>query len=134
MADSFKAARQEFFDNVILGASHFTEAVNYHPAAGGSTVALSNVLVDATETLRDFDAVAERVEQIFVTLSRDPASDNGGVAAPTLGDHIERTEGNAPERFYSYTGEVIEETPHSWKLRFERGSVAFVGEQNVRPR
>jgi hypothetical protein len=129
LATSFAEAVAENFRDVFLGAGHFTEEVTYYPK-DGEPRAVSAIVVRQQHTEQE-EHQAFQVETLSVLLGRDEAAAVGGVASPQIEDYLHRPL-DAADVFYVFRGKVIEETPASWTLEFERRRPYQVGLKQTR--
>lgn len=123
---TFAQTRREIFEAVFLGLDHFERTCTYVPAAGGAARTVKALLRPSEDWQLGEQSLRE-VDVITVTLSNDPTSAVGGVARPELGDVLVDPDG----RRYSWTGQVLSQTPHSWRLQFQAARQRQAGAQSL---
>lgn len=124
---TFADDRREFFEGVVLGSDAFERLCTYQPAAGGEARSVrANVRATEDQELGEYSL--DQLDAIVVTVAREPAAACGGVDAPEAGDLLTTPEG----RTYAFTGQVLGQTPYSWRLRFERRTQRLAGAQSQR--
>lgn len=116
-------------------ASDLAENAIWQPAAGGS--AAVRVLVERMQRLVDDALTTAEDEEIKVTVWRDPETatfddgsgtiDLGGVLAPRVGDRLVRDASRDSDRPYTFGGEVLAETPYTWRLVLRRKRMQQAG-------
>lgn len=72
-------------------------------------------------------------DSLVVRVGRDESHALGGIAWPAKGLKLQRTSDGDPDNTpYAFNGEVIEEHPHSWHLRFVRPKLQRLGARGQR--
>jgi len=101
--------------NTFLNANEFGETVTFVPKHGPARSI--TVAVQYSGQSRE----QAHVEILEVLVARDEAATPGGIARPLVGDQIRRSATNdhdASRRPYTFSGEIIEDTPQAWMFRF----------------
>ena len=98
--------------------SQFGVPVTYFPVAGGqcgltAMLDYSQVEDQETEDLR----IAQEV--LWATIRKDPGKHGGGVAAPAIGDGLEREDDDSTTR-WSFQGVIDGDSGEAWRLKFAR--------------
>lgn len=118
MARTLKDDQADDWADTFANAEEFAEQVYYQPAGGGTERQIT-ALVERVADVTTEGAVWRRLDELVVTVGRNEDHAKGGVARPQPGDRLRRaTDANTTN--YAFTGEVIAETPASFRLRFVR--------------
>ncbi len=121
---TFKTNRRDNFYEVFLNDEHFAEWITYHPAVGDERAVLA--LIEHEQRRHEDEVVVRDDERIVVTVGRDETHEKGGVELPKIGDGLMREVDDGWGKF-AFTGEVVNQTAHSWKLVFTRPKSRALG-------
>lgn len=123
---SFRAARALNFRQVFLNTEHFAEEVIYMPAGGAE-----RTITAIVRARRQSGALQQHVttdeDVLDVKVLRD---ETDGVETPQRGDRL-RLPTDPPGKQYSFSGEITDETPHSFGLVFIHRRPHEVGRQTL---
>lgn len=112
----------------------FGETATYYPASGAPRSGLCTV--DETAAMPDEETGLVSEQHLIVTVQRRESDDNPDaliIDSPALGDGFQR-EGDPDDKRYSWSGEQLEVTADSWRLRFIRKIPFIIGGGRVRKR
>lgn len=108
----------------------FAERLTYYPHAGAP-----REITALVETSGRLDEGGERItlaRSIDVTVYRvESDAEVGGVAQVQLGDALSRGGDPPASRRWSWTGEVLDETSYSYRLRFSRDVIRQQGARTL---
>ncbi len=115
------------FADVMLNTNEFAETVTFYPAGGGASRSIV-MHVNRTQSAEDGIHLRSDNDNMIVDVLKDSSNAKGGIlfeeiksgSRPTL---VRDSDFNGaqpvPGRFV-FSGDILGETPHSWKLRFIR--------------
>lgn len=110
-----------------MNTSQFAEQITYYPRDGGPPLSIPAIVRARRQTRQD-ESNQYDFEIAEVTLAMDPTGAQGLASEPRRGDALNRTQfGDAPNRGWSFNGQVVRSTSHSWTLEFERLDLVQAG-------
>lgn len=130
----FRAQQRRTVARVLM--TDLAEQGEWLPASGFQPLCV-RVLVERSQQWMDGQLLATEDEELLVTVWRDPHDavfddvDLGGVAEPRIGDRLVRDPTRDTDRPYHYGGEIVAETPYTWRLRLKRKRVVQAGTQGL---
>lgn len=125
--------RAENYYATILDYEHgFAELVTYHtksnPAAPRTIIALVRPKQETQET----EFTERDVQTYTVSVGRIESHEKGGVNVPQKGDRIQRASETDQDALMAFTGRVLGETPHSFRLEFTKPITKQIGTSHQR--